>query len=223
MATDEKPQGETAAFRTASNVGFNARVEPVYHSLEQLRPKLGFFEHRRRRKRLERLLDLAAEQLARQGADGRSWIGAGGTCVCNLRVARLGFLNELRKYAVRKGGAEAADRFPHLLRHRDRNSYYLPVRFPQPFTLEAEGGDTVPFGSATELAEELADLNTALKVESSFRMTQMVDFLDATPKDISAYESTHGSEGPFWVRLGYVMLQKLARKSLEHQLPIIFA
>lgn len=221
--TAAKPSDDSTLFRTASNVGFNARVEPMLHALECLRPKLGFFEYRRRRKKLQGLVEGIDGQLARQGAGGMAWASAAGGCVCNLRVARLGLLNDLRKFAAREAGPDGADRFPHLIRHRDRNAYYLPVRFSQPFTLEPEPGDTVPIGSVPVLAEEMAELNRQLRVESTFRLTQMVDFLDATPADINQYESKHGTAGPFWVKLGYVMLQKLVRKSLESSLPIIFA
>lgn len=214
---------DSAVFRTASNVGFNARVEPIFYSIERLRPSLGYFDYRRRRRKVQRLLDVVAEELARQGAGDMRWTSVEGRCVCNLRVARLGLLSDLRRYAARDASPHGEDRFPHLVRHRDRDAYYLPVRFPRPFSVAVEPADPVPVGSAVMLAEEMAELNLRLRVESTFRLKQMVDFLDATQEHIGMYESKFGTDDLFWVKFGYVILQKLVRKSLEHNVPIIFA
>ena len=41
---------ETTFYRTQQGVGFNARVEPVWHTFSQIEATLGFFDRRRERR-----------------------------------------------------------------------------------------------------------------------------------------------------------------------------
>lgn len=204
--------------RIDGSVGCNARVEPFWYSIGRLRSRIGFFNALRERWVLRRQVAAINTELKRQKVDPNRWDRVTGECVCNLRVAKMGLLHGLRTFASRQG----ADELRHLLRHRDRKSYYLPLDFSEPFVIVSIG-EEIPVGSSLRLVAELKRLNEVLNVESSFGMKKMVDFLDATDRDISTSESRFGDNEGFWVRFGYVFLRKLAEKSVEHRMPIIFA
>jgi len=51
----------------------------------------------------------------------------------------------------------------------------------------------------------------------------MVDFMDATDRDIAIYEQRLGSQDGFWPKFSYVLIKKLADASVTKALPVIFA
>ena len=162
------------------------------------------------------------EGLKKQKADDRTWLKAKGACVCNLRVARMGILADVREFA--KTRPDGAKRFPHVLKTREFNAAAVPVPFDRPFTIPpAPGGkDPLVVVSAPRIAEELAELETTLRTEQTFRM-KMVDFLDVTSDDLAKFDAKVGEVDEFWTKFGYVLLKRLADKSGESGFPILVA
>ena len=77
-------------------------------------------------------------------------------------------------------------------------------------------------GSAPRLLEELSLIDEKLQVEKSAKLTRMPDFLMADEEQIEDYEYAFGSDDHFWERFTFVLLKKLAERSIEHRMPIIF-
>jgi hypothetical protein len=100
----------------------------------------------------------------------------------------------------------------------------VPVAFTRPFSVEQSGGDeTIPVASAVGVRDELAAVNRKFRIDETFAIKKMVDYMDATDRDISIYEQRLGSQEGFWPRFAYVLLRKLADVSVEKKLPAIFA
>jgi hypothetical protein len=98
------------------------------------------------------------------------------------------------------------------------------VPFTRPFTAEAAGGEEgIPVASATRVGEELAAINKKFKIDETFAIRKMVDYMDATERDIAIYEQRLGSQDGFWPKFAYVLLKKLSDVSVEKKLPAIFA
>jgi hypothetical protein len=71
--------------------------------------------------------------------------------------------------------------------------------------------------------EELAQVNKKFRIDETFALKKMVDFMDATDRDISIYEQRLGSQDGFWPKFAYVLLKKLADVSAQKGLPAILA
>jgi len=211
---------------------FDARVEPFWYWQVREKKTLGFFEGRRRRKRQEGIARAIHAALAGMGADPGDWDARSGETVCNLRLDRGAVLQDLRVFAAsldRQSATEiyqgnAQSRFLHLIKNRDRESYYLPVPFPEPImVLVSDTKQFIPVGSSVRLLKELQEINRDLRVEATFKIKKMVDFFQASEDDILQYEARLGNDPNFWVKFGFVLMEKLARKSVESRLPVIFA
>ena len=215
---------DSAAYRTQTNVGFNARVEPLWFTYHRLACKLGILARWRERRRIRRIVSRANAQLKEQGVSPDSWDQASGECVSNLRVARMGLSAELHLFlrANTKEGDEA--NWKHLFAQRERDAIALPIDFPEPFTLSS-GPTTLQVTSSFRLRQELEQANTVLKIEKALALVKMskIDFIDANEKDISVYESRFSTLDGFWPKFAYVLFKKLADKSLETKFPILFA
>jgi len=107
---------------------------------------------------------------------------------------------------------------------RDRACYLLPHDFAKPMTVSpGSGEDTFPVLSAAAALRELDEVNRRLRIDETFALKKMVDFLDAAEKDIQLYESRFGSQEGFWPRFAYVLARKLADVSVQRGLPAIVA
>jgi hypothetical protein len=226
----ETKDREPAAAPTGQ-MPFDARVQPFWHALRDKENPLGFFEGWRRKRHLTALLRSVNAAVQAQGVEPGAWDAKDGECVCNLRVDRLGVLQDLRTFAAQEDNQSATEvfngnaesRFLHLIKNRDRASYYIPVDFAEPLMIhDAETREMVPVGSSLRLQRELGLLNKTLRVQETFQIKKMVDYLQATSKDISRYERNFANDPLFWVKFGYILLDKLVRKSVEAGLPIIF-
>lgn len=206
---------DSALWRVARNVGFNARVEPFWHSFEKLKSRMGFFERWREKKKLQKLL------ASTRAHAGEGWEVRPGTCVSNLRVAKSGLLSEFQAYLRESAPAECG-KWKHLLAQRDRDSWMIPVDFAEPFPATPFSGSVT---SSPRIAAELAEANRVLRIDETFALAKAkkVDYLDATERDISIFESKFGTEENFWGKFTYVLLKKLADTSVEHQYPAMFA
>ena len=214
---------DTTLRRIAGGAGFNARVESFWLTFSKLGPKMGFFERRRERGRLERIVKSINLQLVGQKGDAEGWDEQEGACVCNLRVAKMGLVRELKTWLA--AGLETAPaEWPHLHALRDRPCMLLPVTFGAPISVEPGGGEeTIPVASAVRARAELGEINDRFRIDETFALKKMVDFLDATERDISLYESRLGTSEGFWAKFSYVLLKKLMDVSVEKKLPVLFA
>ncbi len=214
---------DSGLFRCAPNVGFNARVEPIWHTYVRLRSGMGFMGRWRERRRLRRLIGAINGGLRGEGASPASWDERPGECVCNLRVARLGLVAEFQAYLAGSLEERGADPWPHLGALRDQGCYLLPLDFARPLSVSGEGGIPFPVASAVRAREELADVDARLHFARAFALPRMVDYLDATERDIALYESRFGTTDGFWPKFAWVLLRKLADAGVTHGMPVIFA
>ncbi|MBI3097968.1 MAG: hypothetical protein HYY93_06945 [Planctomycetes bacterium] len=212
---------------------FDARVEPFWAELNANRPNYSTLELWRQKRRLTRILKLIRAELAAQGVElPADWDKSEAPTACHIRIDKMGVFQEVRQYANEIQNPSQPDllenrfepnSFMHVLRHRERQSYYLPVDFPEPFNIQPESGaDLVPVASSIRAAEELDRMNRELKVESSFKIKGMKDFVEATEANIAQFESSFNSADRFWVKFGFLVLQRLVKQSVAHKLPVIF-
>ncbi|HZE98764.1 MAG TPA: hypothetical protein VE981_17255 [Planctomycetota bacterium] len=219
-----QPKPETTFYRTQQGVGFNARVEPVWHTFSQIEATLGFFDRRRERKKVERVIDGVNTAIVGQKGTPAGWEKAPGACICHLRVAKMGLVRELKTWLKIGLDGQAEGRWPHLHVLRDRPCMLVPARFSVPLSIDPGGGDeALPVASAPWVLEELAAINKKFRIDDTFAIKKMVDFMDATDRDISIYEQRLGAQEGFWPKFAYVLLKKLADVSVEKTLPAIFA
>ncbi len=217
---------DSTLYRIARDIGFNARVEPIWYSYSRLRARMGFFERWREKRRIRKLLSAVRSELQGRGANPNGWEDRPGECVCNLRVARAGLVAELQSYLRDRLTAEEIAPWKHLMTQRDRNAYILPLDFAEPFDLPSkEGPGPTGFTSARLVAADLVEVNKILRIDETFALAKAkkVDYMDATERDISAYESRFGTMEGFWAKFAYVLLKKLAETAVEKKLPVIFA
>ncbi len=206
------------AGKVAAVPGFDARVEPFWLSYAERRPAMGLLERWRERRRLDRI----AGGIGRAGSAPKGWDRRPGSCACNLKVARMGLIKEFKNF-VQGGVDPAALRdWPHYQVLRDRPCYLAPFDFDPPVRVEPGGGEEpIPVASAFRVREELAAIDARLKIGETFAIKRMVDFLDATERDIGVYERKFGTSEGFWAKFAYVLLRKVADASAEKVLPAI--
>jgi hypothetical protein len=218
------PKPETTFYRTQQGVGFNARVEPVWHTYSQIEAGLGFFDRRRERKKVEKVVDAVNGAIVGQKGNPGGWEKTTGDCVCHLRVAKMGLVRELKAWLKIGLDGQAESRWPHLHVLRDRPCLMVPARFSVPLSVDAGTGDeALPVASAPWVLEELAAINKKFRIDETFALKKMVDFMDATDRDIAIYEQRLGAQDGFWPKFAYVLIKKLADASVARNLPAIFA
>jgi hypothetical protein len=212
---------DTTLLRIAKDVGFNARIESLWHTFRRRSGELGFFERRKERKRLERI---AAAVGAHAGPAAGDWAREADGCVCNLRVAKMGLVKELKNYLQAAADGRGPETWPHLFALRDRPCMVVPCDFAKPGTVQPAGGEEAfPFSSGVRLQAELGDVNARLRIDETFALKKMPDFLDATEKEISVYEARMGTQEGFWPRFTFVLLKKLADVGVEKRFPVLMA
>jgi hypothetical protein len=215
-AADERPAGRFS--------GFQARVEPIWQAYKLLKPKLGFFERFRERRAIRRRVQAIRTQLARAGAETSAppWDRAEGECVCNLRVGKLGLLQDLREHVSKHLNQSAQEKIPHFLRHREWNAYYLPVDFDPPFSVRGEGRDLIPVGSSVRLRDELGAIDQIFRFGEMVSPEKLAPHVKVSESDIIKFDTTNDENPEFWICFGFSLLQKLCAESVKHTLPIVF-
>lgn len=215
---------ETTFYRTQQGVGFNARVEPVWHTFSQIEATLGFFDRRRERKKVERVIEAINTAVIGQKGNPAGWEKTAGDCVAHLRVAKMGLVRELKTWLKVGLDGQAEGRWPHLHVLRDRPCLMVPVRFSVPLSVDqGTGEEPLPVASAPWVLEELTAINKKFRIDDTFALKKMVDFMDATDRDIAIYEQRLGSQDGFWPKFAYVLIKKLADVSVSKGFPAIFA
>jgi len=219
----EKVQ-DTTLRRIAGGTGFNARIESYWNTFSKVESRFGFFERRRERGRLKRIVKSINSQVVGQKFAPDGWDKQAGDCVCNLKVAKMGLVKELKTWLKNGLDEDPAPQWPHLHALRDRPCLLIPVKFAQPLQVDPGGGEeAVPVGSSPALQQELAEINRRFRIDETFAIKKMVDYMDATDRDIAIYESKLGTSEGFWAKFSYVLLKKLTDVSVEKKLPVIFA
>ena len=218
------PKPETTFYRTQQGVGFNARVEPVWHTFSQMEASLGFFERRRERKKVEHVVDAVNSAIVGQKGNPAGWDKTAGECVAHLRVAKMGLVKELKNWLKVGMVGTAEGRWPHLHALLDRPCMLVPVPFTRPISADPGGGEEpLPVASAPGVREELAAINKRYRIDDTFAIRKMVEYMDATERDIAIYEQRLGAQEGFWPKFAYVLIKKLADVSVDKNLPAIFA
>lgn len=212
-------------YRIDRMVGFNARIEPYWKAFDELAPQMGFFEKIKRKGKTRKTVGSIDDALKAMGVSPDGWDGGSGECVCNLRVAKMGLVAELKRLARNVHEGDAAAKWPHLMTLRDAGAMVVPRDFTRPITvnLGRRREDSMVVISASGLKADLKSLDARLRVSETFAIKKMVDFLDATERDISIYESRFGSEEGFWAKFAFILLRKLADTALQHKLPAMLA
>jgi hypothetical protein len=218
------PKPETTFYRNRNGAGFDARVEPVWNTFSQIEASLGFFDRRRERKKVEKVVEAVNSAIIGQKGDPAGWEKASGDCACHLRVAKMGLVRELKTWLKIGLDGQAESRWPHLHTLRDRPCLLVPSRFSVPLSVDPGGGEEpLPVASSAWVLEELGAINKKFRIDETFALKKMVDFMDATERDISIYEQRLGSQDGFWPKFAYVLIKKLADVSLAKKLPAILA
>ena len=212
-------KGAVTARPPSAVLGFDGRVEPMWLSYAERRPTMGFLERWREKRRLGRIVGA----IGRAAGAPEGWDLRPGGCACNLKVARMGLIKEFKSFVEGAVGADVAKGWPHHQALRDRPCYLLPFEFDAPVKVDPGGGEeSIPVASAPRVRAELAAVNERLRIDETFAIKKMVDFLDATERDIAVYEKKLGTSEGFWAKFSYVLLKKLADASVEKKLPVIF-
>ncbi len=224
MAEKPRPRlQDTTLYRIEKNVGFNARVEPLWFTYSRMAGRLGFFLRWREKHRIGRLVRSVNRELRRMGAEPRSWDEGKGGCVCHHRVAKMGVVTELKHYLARTQDAAVARGWTHLMALPDRNGLLIPPDFDHPVTIGTGSEGAFIVASSARVQAELKAVNQALRIDETFAIRKMVDFLDATDRDIAMYESRFGTHEGFWAKFAYILLRHLTDASVERKLPLIIA
>lgn len=215
---------DTTLRRIVGGTGFNARVESFWNTFGKIESTLGFFDRLRQRGRLKRIVKSINSQVVGQKGAPDGWEKQAGECVCNLKVAKMGLVKELKNWVKAGVEGDAVAMWPHLNALRDRPCLLVPVRFARPLSVDPGGGEeAIPVASSLRLQEELAEINREFRIDETFAIKKMVDYMDATDRDISIYESKLGTSDGFWAKFSYVLLKKVTDVSVEKKLPVIFA
>lgn len=221
---DSKDKKDSALYRIDSKVGFNARVEPFWHTFRRLGPKMGFLARMKEKRRLKVLSSEILDGLRRHSIDPGDWMEQEGDCACNLRVAKIGLAEDLRTFVREQVPRKIASNWKTLMVQRESDAVIVPVAFSTPFKIGASGREIL-VTSAPRLRDNLEELNDRLGIEDSFDLAKIsrVDFFEAGTKEIAVYESRYSMMEDFWGQFSYVLYRKLSEKSVESGFPILFA
>ena len=136
----------------------------------------------------------------------------------------MGLVRELKTWLKIGLDGTAEARWPHLHALRDRPCIMVPISFARPLSADPGSGEEVlPVASAVGIRAELGEINKKFRIDDTFAIKKMVDYMDATERDIAIYEQRLGSQDGFWPKFGYVLIKKLADVSVAKNLPAIFA
>jgi hypothetical protein len=143
-------------------------------------------------------------------------------------LERYGFLTPLEDWAKNRcevrGDGTFEKLFPHLATLGGNDALIFPVEFERAQRAEIKGrAYPYPICSAHHLLAEIETCNHVLKVEKAFQRCNLPAFMHASKFQLSAMESREGLDNSFWAKFGLLVLRQLLRKSIEVQLPLVFA
>ncbi len=219
-----EPGADTTFRRAGCGPGFDGRVEPLWFAYREVHSKRGFFARWGERAKVKAVIRQVNDGIRSQKGTPGGWDQAEGGRACNLKVARMGLVRELKTWLKNATEWAAEKRWPHLHVLRDRPCLLVPVDFPKPLWVSPGGKEEpVPVASAVKVREELAEVNKDFRIEETFALKKMVDFMDAQAKEIEAFEHRSGQQEGFWPKFSYVLLRKLVDVSLDKKLPAFLA
>jgi hypothetical protein len=132
------------------------------------------------------------------------------------------FAKRLKKRLVEEAGAPSTI-FLHLLNQGDADGILLPFKFKKPIQLKIPGRTyPMPVGSSVLLEKELEIINKHLKIENTFKIAVLPDFIEATSEQIDHFETEYSVDPSFWIKFGFVVLRTLNMKARKTQMPVIF-
>ncbi|MGE0431334.1 MAG: hypothetical protein AB7K09_06990 [Planctomycetota bacterium] len=211
---------------------FNASVEPINHYLEEtVRKACGKKEYRQIKATFDALtLHLKKVFAGKADAVQKILFETAGGLQANHLIDKFGVMRDLRDYAeeltealVKRGGADPANPpFAHLMNLGDGDGVLLPFRFATPFQLQVKGRVPFPVSSCVNLRDELNIINKHLKVEHTFKLSQLPPLLEATSAQIEQFEKMYDVDPSFWIKFGFTVLRTLNTVALEYRLPVIF-
>jgi hypothetical protein len=202
--------------------GFDARVESMWHAFGRMKSELGFWSRWRARRRMDRFVRSINEWLALTGSHSAGWDQVEGGVVCHIRVAKMGLVSTFQKYLGRAVEPDCHGEWRHLLGIRDSRCLMVPLDFRLPFPISGDAGGT-PFWvvSAKRILSELEAVNACLRIGTTRLSLGVVDHLNATAREISAYEACHGLREKLWPEFTFLMLKRLVDVSVARGLPVI--
>lgn len=212
-------------YRLVRTATFNGRVEPVWMHFSKTKDQRGmigsFFEKRR----VKALIQSIHDNLAAQRADGgTNWDREDGECVANMKVDKMGFLQELRNTVSRRVPSSQLSRVSHFTGVREWNAFYVPVDFSTPFDVPgATAKEVIPVGSSVRLLEELKLIGQLLGAERKMNVDKMPPFMQMKQEDVEKADQKAVHDPSFWPVFSFCILKKLAGLSVETNLPIVFA
>jgi hypothetical protein len=196
-------------------IAFNVRVEPYWYNLKRLKSGLNFIKYLQEKWKASSLLNQINVNIKRMGVNPSNWDKVEGKCIANIRISKMGVLEPLKLYAKEEN---LQQELVHLVENPGREAIYIPLDFPKPFMV-----NTTFVGSSVALLRELAKLDESLQISESFSTKKLPDFLDLGETELTNYETKYDRMGDLWIRLGFVILKKLAILSVQNKMPIIFS
>ena len=192
---------DSTMMRIDDRVGFNARVEPMWHTFDRLRERLGFFKKWKYRRRVRDIVKRINRHLSHHKIEANGWDKVTGKCICNLRVAKIGLIHEFQNYLASRLMPETLSGWNHLMALKESNTICIPVEFPTPFRVTPAGEEqSLLIISSVLLLQNLKAANKERKIEERFALAKMskIDYVNATERDIGIYESRFASLDDFW-------------------------
>ncbi len=211
-------------YRLTRTTGFNARVEPIWMHFDKTKDQRGMLGSFLEKRRVKGIISAIHDHLAAQRAAASDWDRDEGECVGNMKIAKMGLLQELRDAVGRRIPPRKMPQIEHFTRVRESNSFCIPVDFPQPFEVPgATSKEVIPICSSVRLAKELELVGEMLGVARKMNPAKMVPFMLMKEDDVAKADQKALSDVTFWPSFTFCILKKLADLSVEKNLPIVFA
>ncbi len=211
---------------------FNASVEPIPQYLETIQEVYDKKTYKRIKSKFDFLINHLTKIWPAKADSIKSKLNANdGGLKANIMVDKFGLFKDLREFAseleqrlIAEAGVDVdISPFAHLLNLSDTDGVCLPFRFAHPLQLEIPGRSyPFPVSSSANLEKELELLNKHLKVERTFKITHLPEFIEASSKQIEDFEKEYAIDPSFWIKFGFVVLRTLNNTARKYKLPIIF-
>ena len=211
---------------------FNASVEPIPQYLETMQEVYDKKIYKRLKTKFDalnahllKLWSLKADLIKNLLTKNEGGLKA------NIMVDKFGLFRDVKEFAadlqarlISEGGASPnPGPLAHILNQGDTDGVFLPFKFTNPMQLKIPGrAHSFPVSSSVILEQELQLLNQHLKVERTFKIIHLPEFIEATSKQIEMFEKEHAVDPSFWIKFGFVVLRTLNLTARENKLPIIF-
>lgn len=211
-------------YRLTRSTSFNARVEPIWMHFRKTQDRRGMIGSFLEKRRVKSLITAIHDGLAAQGIVPSGWDREEGECACNMKVDKMGLLQDLRSMVGKKMSKSRLPEIRHFAHVREWQSFCVPVDFARPFDVPGlRSRDVIPIGSSVRLQQELQVIGDVLRVGKKLNADKMVPFLQMKEADVLKAETKAQSDPSFWPVFSFCILKKLADVSVERGLPIVFA